>query len=284
MPIDLQYDVLNDTPASASPVEANFNRLQQHINQEVITRDGATAMTAQLKLVGDPLNNLDAAPKQYVDQILPVGIIMMYGGASAPPGGRWAVCNGAELESAVYPTLHAIVGRNFTAADTPAGRFRLPNMTGRFPTGMAVGTSGGSTEAGVAAHSHTMNHGHASVNTSAQSANHSHGFSGQTGGQSASHYHTPGDGNYEGFTLWDAHGGGQFGGSGGLGLGVYGTTSHVSNDHSHAFSGGTGAEGQSHVHLSSTPAFTGNTGSFGAEGANANLPPYLGITFIIRLN
>ena len=102
--------MLNYTPASASPVEANFDRIEQHINQEVIERDGTVAMRAQLKLVGDPVNDLDAAPKQYVDQILPVGIIMMFGGTVAPPGGRWAVCNGAELESTVYPALFAIFG------------------------------------------------------------------------------------------------------------------------------------------------------------------------------
>ena len=83
------YDLLNYTPASASPVEANFNRIEQHINQELIERDGTVAMRAQLKLVGDPVAPLDAAPKQYVDQVLPIGIIMMYGGVDAAC--RWAL-------------------------------------------------------------------------------------------------------------------------------------------------------------------------------------------------
>ena len=66
--LDMQYDILNDTPATASPVEANFNRIEQHINQELIERDGTVAMRAQLQLVGDPVTDLDAAPKQYVDR------------------------------------------------------------------------------------------------------------------------------------------------------------------------------------------------------------------------
>ena len=282
--LDLQYDLQNYTPASASPVEANLDRIEQHVNQETIERDGTVAMRAQLRLAGDPVSNLDAAPKQYVDQILPVGIIMMYGGVATPPGGRWAVCNGAELESTVYPALFSILGNNYSPAGTPAGRFHLPNFTGRFPTGGTPGASGGSADAAVVSHSHAMDHGHASNNTSAQSANHSHGFSGQTGGQSASHYHSPGDYSYEGFTLWDSSGGGQFGGSGGGGLGVFGTTAYASGDHSHAFSGGTTAEGQSHVHLASTPVYNGSTGAAGGSGAGANMPPWLGMTFIIRLN
>ena len=67
--LDVTYDILNDAPASASPVEANFNRIEQHINQEVIERGGTVAMVAQLQLVGDPVTPLDAAPKQYVDAI-----------------------------------------------------------------------------------------------------------------------------------------------------------------------------------------------------------------------
>ena len=39
MKLDLQYDVLNYTPASASPVEANFNRLEQHDENKNETND-----------------------------------------------------------------------------------------------------------------------------------------------------------------------------------------------------------------------------------------------------
>jgi microcystin-dependent protein len=282
--LDLQYDLQNYTPASASPVEANLDRIEQHVNQETIERDGTVAMRAQLRLAGDPVSNLDAAPKQYVDQILPVGIIMMYGGVATPPGGRWAVCNGAEMESTVYPALFSILGNNYSPAGTPAGRFHLPNFTARFPMGGTPGSTGGYTDSHLAAHSHTMHHGHASFNTTAQSAQHSHGFSGSTGGQSASHYHSPGDYNYEGFAIWDSSGGGSFGGAPGGGLGVFGTTAYAATDHTHAFSGGTGGEPQSHVHGVNVPVHEGNTGAAGSTAANMNFPPYVGMTFIIRVN
>ena len=282
--LDLQYDLQNYTPASASPVEANLDRIEQHVNQETIERDGTVAMRAQLRLAGDPVSNLDAAPKQYVDQILPVGIIMMYGGAATPPGGRWAVCNGAELESTVYPALFSILGNNYSPAGTPAGRFHLPNFTGRFPTGATPGSSGGTADAVLVSHSHTIHHGHGATNTSPASGHHNHGFSGNTGGQSASHYHQPGDYNYEGFAIWDAHGGGSFGGAPGGGLGVFGTTAYAATDHSHAFSGATGHAGADHVHAASVATHYGDSGAAGGSGAGANMPPWVGMTFIIRVN
>ena len=283
--LDLQYDLQNYTPASASPVEANLDRIEQHVNQETIERDGTVAMRAQLRLAGDPVSNLDAAPKQYVDQILPVGIIMMYGGVATPPGGRWAVCNGAELESTVYPALFSILGNSYSPAGTPAGRFHLPNFNNRFPLGGTPGSTGGYTDSHLTAHAHSMSHGHASANTSAQSANHSHGFSGQTGDQSNTHQHGPGGGQWEGFALWDVNGGGYWNiTQGGISGGVEGQTGSANAGHSHAFSGGTGAEPQSHVHLASTPVYSGDTSVAGSAGTNMNYPPYVGMTFIIRVN
>jgi len=83
-----QYDILNLTPANAQPVEANFTRIEDHVNQELIERDGSVAIRAQLKLVGDPIVALDAAPKQYVDQVLPIGLVMMWAAAAPPSNGR----------------------------------------------------------------------------------------------------------------------------------------------------------------------------------------------------
>ena len=84
MALDLQYSLANLTPADASPVEANFNRAEQYINTELIDRAGTTAMTGQLKLIGDPVAALDAAPKQYVDSFMPIGSIVMRPGPTRP--------------------------------------------------------------------------------------------------------------------------------------------------------------------------------------------------------
>lgn len=72
--ISLPYDVANYTPADATPVETNFNRIEQHINQEVIERGGTVAMTGQLKLAADPLSPLDASTKQYVDTAIAAAV------------------------------------------------------------------------------------------------------------------------------------------------------------------------------------------------------------------
>lgn len=68
MPIALLFDLANYTPADASPVQANFQQIEQYLNTEVITRDGLVAMIAALRLANStPVNVLDAASKGYVD-------------------------------------------------------------------------------------------------------------------------------------------------------------------------------------------------------------------------
>jgi microcystin-dependent protein len=82
----------------------------------------------------------------------------------------------------------------------------------------------------------------------------SHTHTGTTGGQSADHSHTTAFGGF----LTPSGGGGSFAG-GGSGSSLS-TTTGVSNDHNHSFT----------------------TASSGSSGTNANLPPYLGIRFIIK--
>ena len=285
--LDLQYNIVNDTPASAAPVDANMTRIEQHVNQELLDRDGTVALRSQLRLVGNPVADLDAAPKQYVDQVLPVGIIMMYGGVSAPPGGRWAVCNGAELESTVHPTLYAILGNKFSPAGTPAGRFHLPNMANRFPMGGSAGTTGGYTDSYLPAHTHTIDHAHAAGNTGTISADHSHSVVGNTGGMSANtqHNHVP-PGGWEGFALWDVHGGGYWDIShGGISGGVEGYTNTVDINHSHYLAIQSGGVSSNHTHYFATPAYAGGSGSSGGSvPTNSNFPPYIGMTYIIRIS
>jgi len=298
--IDLQYDLINYTPASASPPQANFNRIEQHINQELIERGGTVGMTAQLKLVGDPVAALDAAPKQYVDQVLPVGIIMMYGGAAVPVGGRWALCNGAELDSTTNAALFAVIANNFSPAGTPAGRFHLPNLVDRFPIGAGttalLGVSGGAKDAVVPTHSHSIDHGHAGTTSGNDSPDHWHGLGGHShsvninsGTESATHYHSM-RGAADGST------GGGYGENNiaprtSTGFGYVASTDGQDTNHYHGVNGNTGGpSGGSdwasarHAHTTSTPAMTGRSGTEGVAVTNANLPPYLGVTLIIRIS
>jgi microcystin-dependent protein len=303
--VDLQYDLVNYTPASASPPQANFSRIEQHVNQELIERDGTVAMRAQLQLVGDPVNALDAAPKQYVDQVLPVGIIMMYGGTVAPPGGRWALCNGAELQTTDYPALYAVLGIAYGGS---AGRFNLPNLTDKFPRGAAPGATGGNADAVVAPHTHPIDHTHAAAATGVESANHSHagvdhlhGISINTGGAGNQHYHPMNAMEFIRYNPFapSATLAGTTPGNG-VPIDVFQisgmTTSYESHDHGHAVNGATqGADralsttgvSANHTHNFQPPALSGSSGAASGAAAsvtNANLPPYLGVTYIIRVN
>lgn len=303
--LDLQYDILNDAPATASPVETNFNRVEQFMNTEVITRDGTTAMIAPLRLYGDPVQNLDAATKSYVDSIMPLGLIMMFAGTGAPAGAKWALCNGAEVETVTYQKLFEVIGNNYTAAPV-AGRFNLPNLQGRMAVGpttedpaIVVGNTGGSRSAGLPAHSHQMDHGH-SGNTDQEQGWHSHNgidhlhrVSGYSGGQNQSHYHGVPDDAQE--YIMGKLGGQQFPIGSGQPFNYGYGTNWASNDHAHwvdIWSGAadralvTGNQNQFHTHPFTTSVHSGRTASEGAEvpAATANMPPFLCVQFIIRVS
>lgn len=74
-------------------------------------------------------NLLDAVP------VNPPGVILPYGGASAPAG--WLICDGREVRISDYSKLFAAIAYNFGGKSTvTAGFFRLPDMRGRFPLGL----------------------------------------------------------------------------------------------------------------------------------------------------
>lgn len=179
MTLTLPNDLINDTTADASPVQQNYSVIEDYINAQVITRDGAVGMQAPLLLVGDPTQPLHAATKAYVDAVLPIGIMMPYGGL-APPGGSWALCNGAALAIADYDDLHNVIGDRFGVA--AVGSFLLPNMNGRMPVGVTsaeadldtVGKSGGTTTPPLIQHQHVITHDHPQFDTGNESAKHQH--------------------------------------------------------------------------------------------------------------
>ena len=301
------YDVINDTPAAATPVEANFNRTEQFVNQELVNRDGSVEMTGPLKLYGDPIQPLDAATKQYVDAVLPIGIIMMFGGAANPPGGKWALCNGAELESAAYPVLFTVIGSNFGGS---AGRFNLPDLRGRTgvgvepgTTGLALGNTGGSRTTTVPKHDHAIDHDHAAVLSGTESAwhthtgvDHLHGVQGWTGDISANHAHDIGESvRYNPFVPTRYF---QTTGGGGFPTDTYhGGNALQSNGHAHYFSGTSGAADRSletgnqsvlHSHTVDVPAYAGRSGMTGDDpvvGAlGNNMQPYQVLNFLMRVS
>jgi microcystin-dependent protein len=299
MPLDLQYELVNLSPADASPVEANFTRAQTYINTELIERSGVVAMTGQLKLIGDPIAALDAVPKNYVDTFVPIGAILMFAGGGPPSGGKWALANGAELESAAYPDLFSVVGTRFVSGPPAAGRFNLPNLVQKFPLGAGTsipGATGGAADAIVPAHTHPVDHTHPTATSGINSVDHvhqdDHQHSGTTVGANARHNHaipgTLGTGagiNAQNFSeVRD-------------GDGYVATTSNDQQDHGHDFGTNfksqqgygatTGGMNVNHTHLVNVPAFSGNSGAASGAAATvvgANMPPYLVIHFIIRVS
>lgn len=102
-------------------------------------------------------------------------------------------CNGAEVSQATYPSLFAAIGTKFGTA--AVGKFKLPNMLGRFPVGLnssdtdfdTIGKVGTST-----AHSHTLpDHSHTFLDHQHTLDAHSHHMQGHTHDMPG-HTHTAG--------------------------------------------------------------------------------------------
>ncbi len=292
--ISLPYTIINGDPVDAGPVESNYQTIENHANQELIERGGTVAMAAQLKLVGNPVAALDAAPKQYVDQMIPIGGILMYGGAVAPAGGVWLLCDGSEYQEATYPALAAVIG-------AAAGRFNVPALVNRMPVGggadYAHKSIGGSADAIIPAHAHAIDHTHGANYTANSDTNHTHQFSGgtgladrslETGDQTADHYHAASNGGQ----MVTTGGGGpaNIGGGGSYVLtdttgGASNGHTHIGANHAHGFSGGTGwadQAGVNHNHWFQPPAHAGASSTVGVSGVGQNMPRYFALAFIIR--
>lgn len=295
--LDLPYQIINDTPANASPVQADLSRIQQHVNAEVIERGGTVAMTGQLRLAGNPINALDAAPKQYVDSVIPIGGIMLFGGVVAPAGGIWLLCDGSPYQTATYPDLFAVIGTRFGGS---GGFFNTPPLTNRLPVGgggtYAFGATGGSADLQVAAHAHTISHDHGGAVSGTERQLHRH--------YGPDHLH--------GVSIWSDYQGGHnhspsppgenfiTNGSGGVGSDImtggggymFDTLTSTNGEHRHAINGATQAADRSlltsteddyHNHDIAVPAFSGNSGRTGTETPTGqNMPPYVAIAFLIR--
>lgn len=92
-------------------------------------------------------------------QPTPAGTVVLWGGKAAPAG--WLVCDGRDYAAAEYAELHGVVGEMYNEganasggkwSDPGAGRFRVPDLRGRFVVGLnsededynELGASGGS--------------------------------------------------------------------------------------------------------------------------------------------
>jgi microcystin-dependent protein len=241
----------------------------------------------------------------------PVGVIHPYAGATAPTG--WLVCNGAPVSRTTYPELFAVCGTTFGSGDGST-TFNIPNLTDRVPTGIGSlylrGETGGSetrtlTISNMPSHDHTATQGsHDHTGTALPTHDHAgstmpqhdHTMTGHT--HTISHDHTvtahshslANAGNT--ITITDTAGtttvsGGNAGttGSATPNVNAFSGSSGSATPNVNAASAGTPnispvSAGTPNINANSAGAISiGNTG--GGTAFN-NMPPYLGILYILR--
>ncbi len=101
-----------------------------------INTTNATA-TIPIVLPADPTTALQASTKQYVDTVMPSGMIMPFAGTSAPTS--WLACNGAAISRSTYATLYNAIGTTWGTGDGST-TFNVPDLRGVFLRG--TGTNG----------------------------------------------------------------------------------------------------------------------------------------------
>lgn len=198
------------------------------------------------------------------------GMIGMTGAAAAPTG--WLLCNGAAVSRTTYAALFNAIGTVFGVGDGVT-TFNLPDLRDRVPIGANTVARGAASAIG--SHNHTdigHNHGHTitvdgnNFNTGGGGADHSHGFSSSTGGET-----NPGGMNHiHGNT---AYGAGQWSGDQDHNL-----------VHGHDFSGTTGgASAWSHTHNANHGhSVSGGIGNGAAQNQAANTHTAVGVNFIVK--
>lgn len=214
----------------------------------------------------------------------PVGVIHPYAGATAPLG--WLLCNGQAVSRVTYPALFAVCGTTYGSGDG-SSTFNIPNLVDRVPTGIGTkylrGETGGSetftlATANLPSHSHTINHDHVNDPHSHTGAAHTHDMSHDH--TSTSHTHSTPSSGSKSITQ------GASGTVVTVADNVSGTTGStlantVAFSGSTASAGGSGA-GQGGSTTNNTQTYTGSSGSTGSGTAVNNMPPYLGILYILR--
>jgi len=264
MTLILPNTIANATPADGEKLDQNFDAVADYVNQNLISADGSTAMTAPLLLPGKPTQPNQAATKQYVDDLIPVAVMQMYGGDTAPT--NWMLCRGQAISRATYAALFAAVGTRFGTGDGST-TFNLPDMKGVFPFGfnaggtygqVAVGQKFGNKDQVVIDHAHgIIDHAH-----------HAGGLN--TGFDDTNHYHAP-QAPYSSFVGYVGSGGSNALAAGAT-VGFMPTTDWRNAQHKHAILGDTAA------------ASTWTINTTGAVSpTNQNLPPALALNFIIKV-
>lgn len=201
-------------------------------------------------------------------QATPPGVIVAFGGTSAPAG--WLLCDGTAVSRATFYALFSSIGTVYGAGNGTQ-TFNVPDLRGRTALGASVGFAAGSS-GGTVSHTLTTDqmpgHWH--------SIDHTHG-GGTTADNTATHTHTAhaADGK------WFMEGQN----TAGYGLN---NTATSSGAYFYFFNSiarptlQTGNQTANHSHTFTTPTFTGPSGTFGSSASVNHLPPYQVVNFIIK--
>jgi len=239
-----------------------------------------------VKVKGAPTADNGVATKKYVDDSMPIGAIIAYGGNTAPAG--WHLCNGTAHGSSA---LQAILG----SANTPDLRDRFIVGSGssysRGNTGGAATVALTGAQSGIPAHAHSAssaaastshNHG-ASTNAMGY---HSHGGATHSMNRNASHGH-----NARTLDALQTGDSGQYIDTGDPGEPIkerWSTvyiqptdTNHehgINADGSHGHSVTVNTDSRSHTHGITVNAAAAKN----ADLPHENRPPYYALTYIIK--
>lgn len=210
----------------------------------------------------------------------PVGAMIMWPGAAAPADGKWLLCEGQTLNQFDFPDLFAVVGHAYgsnIAYDT-TNQFVLPDLRSRMPVGAgqglgqtnrSLGERGGASLHQLST-SEMPSHGH-SVSESTATHNHDNDGDGLGGSTTSNGGHSHSGDNYATATtryvssvaplnyvcVWYL-------------TSQSGNTNSVT-DHSHSLK----INSNTHKHDVSV-------GSAGSGLSHNNMPPFLGVNYIIR--
>lgn len=167
--------IANAQPLDATKVQQNFAAIESYVNSNVVTKDGATAMTGALTLAAAPTEDLHAASKLYVDLSIPAGVKFEYAGATLPAGG-YAWCDGSVVDgtSPTYARLFAAIGNTYGGGG--AATMTLPDDRGRVSVGKAAAGTFATLGAVGGAETHALSiaelasHGHTASSSSSSSS------------------------------------------------------------------------------------------------------------------
>jgi microcystin-dependent protein len=84
---------------------------------------------------GTGFNNDIILWRHIENDMIPTGVIQMWGG-STTPSSAWLLCNGAAISRTTYPVLFTVIGTLYGAGDGST-TFNVPNLQGNVPVGLS---------------------------------------------------------------------------------------------------------------------------------------------------